>query len=89
VRPNGSRETVLSVPRYDFNWQLLYRFREPVFVGKGSRMIVTFRYDNSARNPSNPDPAQVIRWGDRSEDEMMTSWIEFLDGGPQSALSKR
>jgi hypothetical protein len=82
VRPNGQRETLLHVPRYDFNWQLLYRFRKPVLVEKGSRMIVTFIYDNSPNNPANPDPEQAIRWGDRSEDEMMTSWIEYLDAAP-------
>jgi hypothetical protein len=82
VRPDGRRETLLFVPQYSFNWQLLYRFRQPVYVEKGSRMIVTFHYDNSPKNVSNPDPAQVIRWGDRSEDEMMTSWIEYLDAAP-------
>jgi hypothetical protein len=83
VRPSGKRETLLLVPQYDFNWQLLYRFREPVRVEKRSRMIVTFQYDNSPNNPANPDPTQQIRWGDRSEDEMMTSWIEYLDAAPQ------
>lgn len=85
VRPGGQRETLLLVPQYSFNWQLLYRFKEPLYVEKGSRMIVTFHYDNSANNASNPDPTQVIRWGDRSEDEMMTNWIEYLDAAPISA----
>lgn len=89
VRPDGRRETLLLVPRYSFNWQLLYRFAKPVYVEKGSRMIVTFHYDNSVNNPSNPDPARVIRWGDRSEDEMMTSWIEYLDAAPLSASSSQ
>jgi hypothetical protein len=51
-------------------------------------MIVTFHYDNSPNNPANPDPKQSIRWGDRSEDEMMTSWIEYLDAVP-SSLSRQ
>jgi hypothetical protein len=84
VRPDGRRETLLFVSPYNFNWQLLYRFREPVHVEKGSRMIVTFHYDNSPNHAGNPDPKQVIRWGDRSEDEMMTSWIEYLDAVPSS-----
>jgi hypothetical protein len=79
VRPNGKRETLLSVPRYDFNWQLVYRLKEPVFVEKGSRMVVTFRYDNSANNKANPDATENVRWGDKSEEEMMTSWIEYLE----------
>jgi hypothetical protein len=90
VRPDGRRETLLHVAPYDFNWQLLYRFREPVYVHKGSMLIVTFRYDNSPNNPANPDPARIVRWGDRSEDEMMTSWIEYLDAAkPASAVAAR
>jgi copper type II ascorbate-dependent monooxygenase-like protein len=88
VRPDGHRETLLFVSPYNFSWQLLYRFREPVYVEKGSQMIVTFHYDNSPNNPANPDPKQSIRWGDRSEDEMMTSWIEYLDAVP-SSLSRK
>jgi hypothetical protein len=84
VRTDGRRETLLFVSPYDFNWQLLYRFREPVYVEKGSRMIVTFHYDNSPNHAANPDPKETIRWGDRSEDEMMTSWIEYLDAVPAS-----
>ncbi len=77
--PNGTKETLLSVPRYDFNWQLVYRLREPKLVPKGSRLMVTVHYDNSANNRANPDPKQRLRWGDKSEEEMMTSWIEYLD----------
>ena len=79
VRPNGKRETLLRVPKYDFNWQLNYRLKEPVLIEKGSRLIVTVHYDNSPNNPANPDPTQVLRWGDKSEEEMMTSWIEYFD----------
>ncbi|MFN7926263.1 MAG: thiol-disulfide isomerase [Bryobacteraceae bacterium] len=81
VRPNGAHEILLSVPHYDFNWQLTYRLAKPVTVPKGSRLIVTAHYDNSANNKANPDPKQIVRWGDRSEEEMMTSWIEYFDAG--------
>ncbi|MGH9673207.1 MAG: hypothetical protein ACRD44_08500 [Bryobacteraceae bacterium] len=88
-RPGGRREILLAVPRYDFNWQLIYRLREPVFVEKGSRLIVTAHYDNSANNRANPDPGQTLRWGDKSEEEMMTSWIEYLDAVPAGSGSAR
>lgn len=80
VHANGSREILLAVPRYSFDWQLQYRFTTPVLMEKGSRMEVTFHYDNSLNNPANPDPGKAIRWGDRSEDEMMVTWTETLDG---------
>lgn len=79
VRPDGTRETLLYVPNYDFNWQLVYRLAKPVRIEKGSRMIVTVHYDNSPNNKGNPDPTKTLRWGDRSEEEMMTSWIEYLE----------
>ncbi len=87
VHVDGRRETLLAVPHYDFNWQLQYRLKDPVLMEKGSRVIATFHFDNSANNPANPDPAKVIRWGDRSEDEMMVTWTETLDASAGSALT--
>jgi len=82
LHPDGRRETVLYVPHYNFNWQQNYRFKQPVPIEKGSKMIITFHYDNSAANRANPDPKRLIRWGDRSEDEMMTTWTEVIDALP-------
>jgi hypothetical protein len=82
-RPDGRTETLLYVPRYDFNWQLVYRLKQPLYVEKGSVLTVTAHYDNSANNPMNPDPSKAIRWGDKTEEEMMTSWIEYVDGHNQ------
>jgi len=81
-------QTLLFVPHYDFGWQLVYRFEKPLRVAKGNRLVVTAHYDNSVNNPANPDPTKSVRWGDRSEDEMMTSWIEYVQqpsGSPQSS----
>ena len=56
--PDGTREMLLDVPRYDFNWQLWYMLKEPRLIPKGSRMICTAHFDNSADNLANPDPQQ-------------------------------
>lgn len=69
--PDGREELLLSVPNYDFNWQRGYSFQEPLSVPAGSRLIHTTVYDNSASNPSNPDPAKNITWGLQSWDEML------------------
>ncbi|SPF50601.1 conserved exported hypothetical protein [Candidatus Sulfopaludibacter sp. SbA4] len=82
VHAGGRREILLAVPQYNFDWQLQYRFQDPVLMEKGSRMVVTFHYDNSPNNRANPDPAKAVRWGDRSEDEMMVTWTETLDVPP-------
>ena len=88
IRPDGARQTLLAVPHYNFSWQLVYRFQDPVRVEKGSVMIVTAHYDNSANNAANPDATRVIRWGDKSEEEMMTSWIEYLDADPPARAER-
>ena len=89
VRPDGAHEILLAVPRYSFSWQLVYRFQEPLRVEKGSRLMVTAHYDNSPNNPANPDPSQAIRWGDKSEEEMMTSWIEYVEPLPGRQFASR
>jgi hypothetical protein len=68
--PDGSKKTILSVPRYDFNWQTYYMFTEPLQIPKGSKIISTAWYDNSAGNRSNPDPTVDVKWGDQTWEEM-------------------
>ncbi len=69
--PNGETETILSVPRYDFNWQLGYDVAQPIKIPKGTRMKVTAHFDNSANNKFNPDPNQTVYYGDMTWEEMM------------------
>jgi hypothetical protein len=70
IYPNGKRETLLALPRYDFNWQRFYDFKDPIKIPAGSKLVSTFTFDNSPRNPANPDPKRVVPWGDQSYDEM-------------------
>jgi len=64
MRPDAIKETLLAIPRYDFNWQIEYKLKDPVDAPKGSRLIVTAHFDNSVNNPSNPDPTKTVRWGE-------------------------
>jgi len=75
---DGHTETLLYVPAYNFDWQLTYRFRDPIRVKKGSVLTLTAHFDNSANNPANPDPKKAVRWGDKSEEEMFSNYIEYL-----------
>jgi len=77
------------VPAYNFNWQLNYQFQEPIQIEKGSRLVVTFTYDNSPRNRFNPDPTIAVRWGDRTEEEMMTTWTEVLETLTTTSIQER
>ncbi|MEC9093387.1 MAG: redoxin, partial [Planctomycetota bacterium] len=71
------KQTILDIPRYDFNWQLVYRLAEPMLAKRGSTLEATGWFDNSENNPANPDPNQVVRWGDQTHEEMMLGYVEY------------
>lgn len=75
VRPDGQTETVLSVPHYNFNWQLTYYLEKPIHLTKGTKVEVTGWYDNSANNPFNPDPSKEVHWGEQTWEEMMMGYF--------------
>jgi hypothetical protein len=75
VYPDGRRDTVLRVPRYDFNWQLTYVPESPITLPKGTVVETTAWYDNSPNNPNNPDPSAEVRHGDQSWEEMMLGFF--------------
>jgi peroxiredoxin len=74
--PNGQTETLLDVPRYDFNWQTMYRLSEPLVVPRGSKLVAHASYDNSPNNLANPDPKATVTWGDQSWEEMMIGYAD-------------
>lgn len=76
--PDGRRQTLLSVPKYDFNWQLFYYPKDRVALPRGTRIDILAHYDNSAENRSNPDPTRAVTFGESSNDEMMFGMFEFI-----------
>ncbi len=75
--PNGTTETLLSIPNYDFNWQTSYQLEKPKFLPVGTRVVYTTWWDNSAQNLANPNPAREVTWGYQSMDEMLYGTIRF------------
>jgi hypothetical protein len=83
--PDGRSETLLSVPKYLFDWQIQYELAQPKPLPKGTRIEVTAHFDNSPKNPYNPDPTQTVRWGDQTWEEMMIGFITTLEEVSPSA----
>lgn len=75
-QPAGDRQTLLRVPRYDFNWQHAYYLEEPVELTPGAVVELTGWYDNSPNNKWNPDPKAEVRWGDQTFEEMMIAYLD-------------
>ena len=75
--PDGKTEVLLSVPRYDFNWQSVYRAEKPLAMPKGTQLHCVAHFDNSAKNLNNPDPTRAVGWGDQTWEEMMVGWFDY------------
>jgi peroxiredoxin len=87
--PDGTQRTLLDVPKYDFNWQLAYRFAEPPILPAGTTVQATGWFDNSSGNPANPDPNAAVHWGPQTYDEMMLGYVEYCLVGEARRLSAR
>ncbi len=67
--PDGTRQIILSVPHYDFNWQLGYS--ASIKVPKGTKLHVDAHFDNSVNNKFNPNPNKTVHYGEMTWEEMM------------------
>jgi hypothetical protein len=85
VHPDGKLETLLRVKPYDFFWQMSYPLRTPRLLPKGTKLLWTGYFDNSANNPRNPDPKAEVRWGEQSWEEMM---VGFFDVAVEANVDK-
>jgi hypothetical protein len=87
VAPDGTTKTILSVPKYDFNWQTDYVFKEPLHLAKGTKLRTSAWYDNSVGNKANPDATQDVTWGDQTWEEMQFTAFTFTIDPPAAATA--
>ncbi|HKV05029.1 MAG TPA: hypothetical protein VJO53_07980 [Candidatus Acidoferrales bacterium] len=77
ILPDGTTRMLSYVDHFNFNWMNNYIYTDdaaPV-LPKGTVLRFTAWYDNTANNPTNPDPNQWVGWGDRTIDEMGHAWV--------------
>ncbi len=77
--PDGRSEVLLNVPKYDFNWQTTYSYKDFKKVPAGTKVVYTSVWDNSTENAYNPDPTQTVRWGEPTTDEMSYGYMSFIN----------
>lgn len=76
--PDGTTKTLIRIDDWDFRWQHVYRYEQPMTLPKGTKLSMSYTYDNSAENPRNPQqPPQLVLWGQRSADEMGDLWFQL------------
>jgi hypothetical protein len=86
--PDGTSETLLSVPKYDFNWQITYELAKPKVLPKDTEVEVIAHYDNSTNNKFNPDPSKDVRWGDQTWEEMMIGFFSTVVDPPAAVATQ-
>src|SRR5215831_3136334 len=90
VLPDGSRETLLNEPAYNFAWQPTFRLTEPKKLPAGTRIITDGVYDNSKFNLGNPDPTAVAKGGPQSWDEMFIGYVTYtLPNNPNNKKGEK
>ena len=91
IYPDGTKEVLLSVPKYNFNWQYSYRPEEPVFLPAGTKLIAKGAMDNSDRNPANPDPTKPVFFGLQTMHEMFFGFVtlRYIGDTPSSDLATK
>jgi peroxiredoxin len=85
--PDGKTDRLLTIPNYNFEWQIPYRW-EPggKVLPKGTKLECAALYDNSAFNPFNPDPTKAVRDGQQTYQEMMNGFMFYVDANEKLGL---
>lgn len=87
-KPDGTTESLLSIPNYNFEWQHAYRWAPSTKrLPSGTRVECVAHYDNSAFNPYNPDPTATVKEGPQTFHEMMNGFFFFTDAHEQLNLT--
>jgi hypothetical protein len=79
--PDGTKEELLNIAKYNYNWQLEYELAEPKRMPAGTKIRAVAAFDNSKQNKANPDPSRTVPWGLQSWDEMFfgAMYYKFVD----------
>jgi hypothetical protein len=86
--PDGRKGVLMSVPAFDFGWQSYYTLAEPIALPKGTRIDCLAHFDNSPKNPYNPDSTRPVRWGDQTWEEMMIGYVDYFDDASTESVEK-
>ncbi|HEY3056836.1 MAG TPA: ascorbate-dependent monooxygenase [Thermoanaerobaculia bacterium] len=76
--PTGETKCLINIDDWDFNWQGLYRYKDPVAIPTNTILSLEAHYDNSSDNLRNPNsPPRAVSWGEQTTDEMCIAFIAF------------
>lgn len=98
VKPNGDTIPLIKIHKWDFRWQYYYTFQHPVKIVKGTTLHVYGTFDNTDKNPNNPNhPPKLVTQGEgvksmQTTEEMFQfifTYLPYQNGDEKMDLSKK
>ncbi len=93
LKPDGDTIRLISIPKWDFNWQYFYTFKKMVKIPKGSTIVAEGVYDNTKNNMNNPfSPPRLVKDQNgsmRATDEMfqfIVTYVPYKEGDENISL---
>ena len=81
--PGGAVVPLIYIKDWNFHWQDVYTYEQPVALPKGTVIEMRYTYDNSAANRRNPNqPPRRVTFGQTSASEMGSLWLQVVPRGP-------
>jgi len=81
--PGGEPVVLIDIAHWDYNWQESYWFAKPLFAKAGTRFDIEAVFDNSAKNPNNPNnPPKDVSFGEETTNEMLFGFIGCTSDAP-------
>jgi len=90
TQPSGQQQCLININDWDFNWQGMYRYNDPIAVPAGTKLALEAFYDNSTSNFRNPNfPPKPVSWGEQTTDEMCIAFLGFTVDSENLATGHR
>lgn len=65
IKPGGDTIPLIKIHKWDFKWQYYYTYEHPVKIDAGTTVHVYGTFDNTDKNPNNPNhPPKLVRQGE-------------------------
>ena len=77
--PSGAIVPLIYIKDWNFHWQDVYTYEQPLFLPKGTLVQMQYTYDNSSANRANPNrPPRRVTFGQTSASEMGSLWLQVV-----------
>ncbi len=81
--PDGAVVPLIYIRDWNFHWQNVYTYAQPVALPAGTVVEMRYTYDNSAANRLNPNrPPRRVTFGQTSASEMGSLWLQVVPRRP-------